>query len=90
MRFNLNYNYVRVPECKYNIVTSENASHGQIIINRELTTYYYCDWFIKTESDKSVLLSFKNENLGNKKNKTNMYKLLICNHNHINLKKTIN
>jgi hypothetical protein len=71
--FNLNYNYVRVPECKYNIVTSENISHGQIIINRELTTYYYCDWFIKTDSDKSILLSFKNENLGKSKYSITMF-----------------
>lgn len=39
------------------------VKNGQIIIDKQFESNYYCDWYIKSENGKSILLSFKNDNI---------------------------
>lgn len=63
--FNLFYNYVRIPECKFYFYTSENSSKNQIVItSNDMESTYFCDWYVKADSaEKSLLFTFKNLNL---------------------------
>lgn len=40
------------------------SSHGKIIIESDLESNYYCDWYLRATGEQSFLFSFKNENLG--------------------------
>ena len=62
--FEFNYDYVRLPECIFDYTTDSNKSSGQIVISSDLKTNYYCDWYVNTEADKSILLTIKNQDLG--------------------------
>jgi len=61
--FQFNYDYVRLPECVYNLRTTPNKTGGQIIISNNIRAVYHCDWYITTEPGLTILLNIQNEYL---------------------------
>ena len=55
-------------ECKYEIFTNQNLTSGQIVISNDIAGVYYCDWYLKTDNEKSVLLSFQNQDISKLRN----------------------
>ena len=51
------------PECKYEITSNQNVTSGQIVIGNDIQGVYYCDWYLRADNDKSVLLSFQNHEI---------------------------